>query len=190
MGADIHIFAEIKKADKWLKVTDKIFGCGTNKEDAPFDWRSYGMFGFLADVRNYSHVPPLGECKGLPRDSEYLNEEIKPMEFNYGYVNNGIAYNRREEILKDLNYHSHNYYTLRELIEFDYSQTFEDLRYTKVEKLPNGGTWSDGAAIAEPGKGTMTTFKEFLKEGFFEEIEVLKTLGDPDSVRVVFWFDN
>jgi hypothetical protein len=32
--------------------------------------------------------------------------------------------------------------------------------------------------------------EDFLSEMFFQHIEDLKTLGDLDDVRVVFWFDN
>jgi hypothetical protein len=191
MGADIHIFAEIKKADKWERLTEKIFPDGDRKNDAPFDWRSYGMFGFLADVRNYSSIPPLGELKGLPDDSEYLNAKLeKPSSFNYRYFDNGTAYTRKEEIEKDADYHSKTFYTLKELIEFDYDKTFEDLRYTEVTKMPNGGTFSNGAAIAKEGEGKIVTFKEFLGKGFFECIDIMKTLGEPENVRIVFWFDN
>lgn len=34
------------------------------------------------------------------------------------------------------------------------------------------------------------TYKEFLGENFFEELEQLKTLGPIDDIRIVFWFDN
>ncbi len=192
MGADIHIFAEVKKDNKWKKLTDDIFPDGPDRKTShPFDWRSYGMFGFLADVRNYSNIPPLGDKKGLPDDSEYLNSELQsPTGFNYGYVDNGTAYTVKESVEKDLDYHSKSYYTLKELVDFDYDKTFEDLRYTKTTKLLGGGIISNGAEVAEPGHGSITTFREFLGEGFFEHIEILKTLESPENVRIIFWFDN
>ena len=84
MGCDIHIFTEIQKANKWEEETGDNFSLDKydrkrlkkKKGRYPFDWRSYALFGFLADVRNYSHCEPLSECKGLPDDSEYLNEEV------------------------------------------------------------------------------------------------------------------
>lgn len=192
MGADIHIFAEIRKADKWERLTEDVFPYyGHEKTNAPFNWRSYDMFGFLANVRNYSNIPPLGELKELPNDSEYLNTKLdEPIGFNYGFVDNGIAYTIKEEIENDLDYHSKTYYTLKELIDFDYDKTFEDLRYTEVTKNPNGTIFANGAAIAEKGEGNITTFREFLGEKFFECIEIMKTLGEPENVRIIFWFDN
>ena len=34
----------------------------------PFDWRSYWLYGWLADVRNYSDVKPIAPARGLPKD--------------------------------------------------------------------------------------------------------------------------
>lgn len=34
------------------------------------------------------------------------------------------------------------------------------------------------------------TYKEFLGKDFFNELEHLKTLGLPDDIRIIFWFDN
>lgn len=34
----------------------------------------------------------------------------------------------------------------------------------------------------------MKTYREFLGKFFFEELELMKTLGEPEDVRVVFLF--
>lgn len=162
MGADIHSFAEVRENGKWKKVGKVFNGYNNSKTDCPFDWRSYSMFGFLADVRNYSKSPVICEPKGLPKDSEHLNADY-----------HGEPY--RDWIMDGD--HSHTYLTLKELTEYDYNQEFEDLRL-------NGGE------TGEPGEGEKTTIRDFLEEGFFDDIEVLKTLGSSDDVRVVFWFDN
>src|SRR5690242_12249014 len=107
MGADIHSFAEVRKEGKWLRVEEPVFDTYQDKTTEPFGWRSYAVFGFLADVRNYSHCTPISEPKGLPDDSEWLNSPSK-----YAYdVNpmNGepIPINEREtnkrNILEDWN---------------------------------------------------------------------------------------
>jgi hypothetical protein len=57
MGTDIRTFAERRIAD------------GTWQEIQGIDFlsnRVYGMFGFLANVRNYSAVPPITQPRGLP----------------------------------------------------------------------------------------------------------------------------
>ena len=34
------------------------------------------------------------------------------------------------------------------------------------------------------------TFREFLGEGFFDMIEVMKEIGNTEDVRFIYWFDN
>lgn len=165
MGCDIHTYAEKKTpaASTYLEID----GTSAPAESAyvpldfsPFDCRSYGMFGFLADVRNYSKVPPLAEQRGVPADSP-----------EHGYYH------------QDSDYHSASWLSVAELLAFDYDQTFEDRRYTRQE----GPNLFNGAATCEPGQGQQVTFREFLPEQFFEDLEKLKELG---ADRVVFWFDN
>lgn len=164
MGADIHCFAEVKRNNnKWYR---------TETPEEPFGWRSYAVFGFLAGVRNYSECKPISEPRGLPCDSEYLNTKV-------------LTKTKREYIL-GLDYFSHSYLTLKELIDFDYNQTFWDRRVTK-QVSPN--MWN-GAAKAEPGEGQIITYREHLGEDFFKHIEMLQDLGSPEDVRIVFYFDN
>lgn len=178
MGCDIHSFLEVRKDGKW-EVAGEVFplsgfdlewslsrGRGTHTSH-PFNWRSYGMFGFLANVRNYSHVPCIQEPTfKIPED---VSPEIEGM---------------REEYAGD--YHSHSHLTLRQLIEYDYDQKFWDRRVTK-QTGPNSWT---GAGLAEEREGETIVLRDFLGKHFFEQIEIMKTLGDPDEVRVIFWFDN
>lgn len=196
MGCDIHSIAEVKTAAGWLPIESdgRVASWGTffsKKTDylSPFDWRSYAVFGFLAGVKNYSRCEPLSEPKGLPEDSEHLNSP-SPYAYDTNPMNGEkIPDSEKETIKQDLlegGYHSHSYLTLKELTEFDYDKTFWDRRITK-QTAPN--CW-DGAALAEEGEGQTITYREHLGEGFFKDIEQLKTFGQPEDVRVVFWFDN
>lgn len=184
MGVDIHSFVEIKKEGKWELFDEDVFpDYGDKKIDSPFNWRSYSLFGFLADVRNYSNCKPISENKGLPDDSEYLNSESDD---NYGYGSQKGNRTIKDNIREDGNYHSFSWLTLKELIDFDYDSTFEDLRYTKQE-----GNCYNGAAVAKTAEGKKISYREHLSgSGFFEDLEILKTLASPEDVRVVFYFDN
>jgi hypothetical protein len=175
MGCDIHSFAEIrnKETGKWEKVGDYFSLDKFDQEyykkekgDRPFDWRSYSMFAFLADVRNYDHCKPLSKPKGLPKD---VCEDIRS-EWERWYGDG----------------HSPSFLTAKELLDFDYDQTFWNRRVTK-QTFPN--TWN-GASLAEEGEGTIITYRENLGDWFFIHLEELKQLGDPKDVRIVFWFDN
>jgi hypothetical protein len=44
-------------------------------------------------------------------------------------------------------------------------------------------------ALADEGEGKRLPLREFLGSKFFECLEILKMIGEPDAVRVVFWFD-
>jgi hypothetical protein len=175
MGCDIHIFAERRKAadSDWQPVFNHFTLDRFDQEyykkdkgDKPFDWRSYSMFAFLAGVRNYDRCDPISEPKGLPSDvSQYVRDDYKKWD--------GDA-------------HSDSYLTLKELIEFDYDKEFWNRRVTKQLST---NSWT-GAGLAEEGEGKIISYRENLGEFFFVHLEELKALGEPENVRIVFWFDN
>lgn len=189
MGCDIHGFAEIKKEGKWIRMDGDIFGYEGEYTSIPFHWRSYAVFGFLADVRNYSHSESISECKGLPHDSEYLNS-VSPYAYDRNPMNGeDIPESERDTIRKNLlegDYHSYSWLTLKELLKFNYDEDLWDRRVSK-QIAPNA--WSD-SQLAEEGEGEITTYREHLGSLFFSDLEVLKTLGDPEDVRIIFWFDS
>jgi hypothetical protein len=156
MGCDIHSFVEIK--------TDGVWRWIYNVVDEPFSWRNYGIFGFLADVRNYSRSPVIAQPRGLPDD---VSPELRDTSDNYDF-------------------HSHSWLTLAELMTYDYDRTFWNRR---VMKLTADGIL-DGAALAEEGEGRTVSLREFLGDHFFEQLQTLAELGDPEDVRIVFWFDG
>ena len=152
MGCDIHSRAERKVGGKWEVIPGL----------APFNWRSYGMYGFLANVRNYSAVPPLAEPRGIPDDAPKVGEYDE---------------------YSDLGDHSYSWLSVDELLAFNYDAPVEDRRVT-VQVAPN--CWN-GGATAEPGGGEKTTYREFLGEAFFKDLEKLKAEG---AERIVFGFDS
>lgn len=93
MSCDIHVFPEIKEGD-----TYKTSNLGI------FTDQSYAVFGFLADVRNYSAIKPIAKRRGIPADCVSYNE--------------------------DWDYHSKSWLSIKELSEYDYDQIVEDRRCT------------------------------------------------------------
>lgn len=128
-----------------------------------FDWRGYNVFAFLAGVRNYSAIAPISQPRGLP--SDYVENDGD-------YDNNACGGD-----------HSYSWLSLDELLAFDYDAMTEDRRYTRQE----GPNFWNGAATAEPGAGKVMTYREYLDEGFFEELKKLKASG---AERIVFGFDS
>jgi hypothetical protein len=150
MGCDIHSRAERRVDGSWQIIPDL----------HPFDWRSYGMYGFLADVRNYSKVPPLAPPRGVPEDSP-----------------------RNDDDRQGLGDHSFSWLSLEELLSFNYDAIFEDRRVTR--QIDHN--LISGAVTADQGEGEQVSFRDFLGEAFFNDLEKLKAAG---AERVVFGFDN
>lgn len=116
---------------------------------------------FLAGIRNWSVVPPIAEPRGVPADvSEAVGREFR------ADASDAVA---------------PSWLSIGELQAFDYERAFEDRRVER--RTPQG--WIDGAATCEPGEGKITTYRNFLGSGFFEELDRLVRSG---SQRVVFWF--
>lgn len=109
--------------------------------DQPYIGQNYNLYGALAGVRN-SYMDVISKLKGLPND---VSDEICRLSDDWG-----------------LDAHSHNYLTVKELVDSNY--------YKMTDK-----------DLDDVGIGTY----------FFREvINSLLELGDPENVRVVFWFDN
>jgi hypothetical protein len=154
VGCDIHALAEkrIGSSYEWLDMSPPVFDC-----------RDYGMFGFLADVRNYYAVPPIVPRRGLPGDLS-----SKAANYAESWGDDG---------------HSHSWLSVQELSEFDYDAPMVDRR---VRRQIGPNIWSGGyTGSVEEGK--LTTYREFLGRRFFNDLNRLKVVG---ASRVVFWFDN
>ena len=154
MGTDIGSWAERRnEKGEWEPIEDL----------HPFDWRDYGIFGFLANCMNISEVPPIAVPRGLPEDS---SPSIK------------ACYEDPED-----KFFGASWLTVEELRAFDYDREFEDRRGAR--RLPNG-IMSYGATC-EPGEGRRATFREFLGTAFFHD---LKSLEAAKAERVIFYFDR
>lgn len=152
MGCDIHVRAERRSETGEFISMHGDFG---------FHWRNYGVFGWLADVRNYSGLTPLSQPRGLPADLDATEDEMTD----------------------DLNLHSVSWLSLHELLSVDYDQIIEDRRCTGM----NARGYMDGGMTCEPGKGEKMPLREFLGVNYFESLELLKAAG---ADRIVFAFDN
>lgn len=129
MGCDIHSRVQILDGEAWKTVEYPLFPAYCTQDQLfsgvnghwwsptvePFSWRSYGMFAFLANVRNYSHVPPLSEPRGFPEDMAGVDPEDTP-----------------------LGEHSFTWLSVSELLAFDYDQSFENRRGVGASDLGQG----------------------------------------------------
>lgn len=125
---------------------------------------SYGLFGFLAGVRNYSAVTPISQPRGLP-------EGVDPPSEDYD--------GPLDEWLGE---HDYSWLLLSELLGVNYDQIVEDRRFSGVID----GMIS-GAHTVPAGNGVRMTLRAFLGEGYFAELDRL-TQGGVE--RIVFGFDS
>lgn len=227
MGCDIHTIAETKKAGKWeacgkifpyeyydpkkpSKVDDDGYEWNPQLTVHPYSGRNYDLFSILADVRNGygcagvdtgNGYIPIADPKGIPTDAA---PETK--EFLNSYEGDG---------------HSHSYFTLAELLAYDWDQTTKKrgvIAYSTYLTLKDTGEspqmWSGGIAgpnivtypmneIPEDVESRIaggeevyiryewaTSYRDQCRYFMENTIPALLKLGEPDNVRILFFFDN
>lgn len=172
MGCDIHSVAidangKPVNGGQWAngKAANPEWGYGDGE---PFGWRNYGVFGFLANVRNYSGVTPISEPRGLPADFDRYPYEVG----EDNWIGN----------------HSFSWLSVDELEAFNYDAVMVDRRVTEHFFRADGSYGgSSGGATAPPNIGKAMTWREFLGSDFFHDITELRRIG---ADRVVFGFDS
>lgn len=115
MGCDIHCYAERKSKDgKW-----EIVGNVKKEEDGwvsidyePYHDRNYNLFAILANVRNGT---AFAGCKTGEGFNSISNPKGVPSDASEEYASLSEQY--------DSDGHSHSYFTLRELLDYDWTQT-------------------------------------------------------------------
>lgn len=196
MGCDIHTIIQVKKQNKWENLL--------NESIKEFEERNYSTFAVLANVRN-SFQKKHFEVKGMPTDLE--NHYIK------------LSDNEDDVLDFDLeDYHSHNYITLKEFKEFDYTDYCElkgklpKLFYDTFIKL--GGVMPNGIKVITDIKpanfmeAMAFSFDPYVIVSFADqskkktdapllrgvnELEKLAKkyeITNTEDIRIVFCFDN
>jgi hypothetical protein len=136
MGCEICVIAQKRVNNEWEDIK------GSFLQD-----QNYGVFGFLANVRNYSGITPISKPRKLPTD--------------YKFEKNVHRFWRTKSWL-----------LLSELSSFDYDQMMEDRR---VERLVDG--LLNGGCTRKPGEGKIMTYREFFGKEFFKDLKRLKYKG-------------
>lgn len=125
MGCDIHLYVERREAGFWRSADTWIEEDG--RTDVPYgksfyDGRNYDLFAILADVRNgrgFAGVKtgrgfvPIASPRGLPEDA---SPEVAALSASW-----------------DVDGHSHSFHTLRDLLNFDWTQTTGKQGWTNLE---------------------------------------------------------
>lgn len=85
--------------------------------------------------------------------------------------------------------YSASYVYLQDLIAFDYNQTIEQKSgWEEISGVHCTKSWS---RVLKSYHDTEHTYRKVLGEKFFIDLDILKTIGKPEEVRIVYWFwDN
>lgn len=191
MGCDIHMFAEVKKKDRWenagnvfsnewhdkekyekaLKAEDSFADFYAPKTEHPYAGRNYDLFAFLADVRNGygfagvdtgDKIKPIADPKGLD-ELRYAEESER--------LSDRVA---AERYRWGEDGHSDSWFTVKELIEADWDQeitlrgVFTLVAYQKIKKGADPGEVGYCGDISGPAVVKLTG----------EQYEELKDRGE------------
>lgn len=207
MGCDIHTHVEINKTingeKKWIcgdyfKINPYYDGVDKYEPKYNFvrfcDDRNYSLFATLADVRNYGNTTCIDTPRGLPND---VSPEVKEEAEGWG-----------------IDGHSHSYFTLRELIEFQ--EKAPPLKYRGMispeaqkaldEEGITPSSWCQGTNMGdwqwrewEVKNEVLLPLIAALKQRADELYLIYDWKWDDDyeealklaeNIRIVFWFDN
>lgn len=179
MGCDIHTYVEKKIDGVWTA----LYG------ESPYDngkislegWlytdRSYRLFAVLAGVRSYNDgIQPIAPPRGFPDD---ITKEVRN-DFD--------------------GEHTPSWFTLSELLAFDWHKPYLNKAYTTQEQadrfLTIGQTpgsyrerlYDDMPCLVEWSSPLIHPEHLFITEALYK----LKYLSDGkhDDIRFIFWFDN
>lgn len=218
MGCDIHIHVEYKR-NKFTGYDandkpqyEKVWTCGDYFKVNPYytegeddgeqplslvgfcDNRNYSRFAILADVRNYGGTEYIAEPRGLPDD---VTAEVKKDSDDW-----------------DCDGHSHSYFTLKELLDFQ--KDIKPLKHRGMispeaqKALDESGELPDAWCQWTNQPGWERREWEEANTELLPLIDALKKRADElyviygwkwetspeeayeasDNIRIVFWFDN
>lgn len=200
MGCDIHVATEqlitIKDVQAWRNVDhyklnhyytpgDEDYGPEMEIVEV-YKGRDYDLFAALADVRNYGHITPLADPRGVPADAHPRTKEYAE---KYGADG-----------------HSHSYCTLQEL--YDYREKFPDKKQSGLITVAQAREL-DEDGVAPNSWCQATNMTGYVKREWTRKespvdqlISVLQRRfnywGDDkkiekkqaEMIRIVFFFDN
>ncbi len=173
MGAGIHTEVEQYIDGEWVSFEEKVFPYFKHDgtivmRSSPFECKNYELFGFLSDVRNYACIPVIAERRGLP--------EVDQPDFGTGL---DAIFMERDYEAWPLHTHNHSgtWLLVSELMAYDYDTIFENRRGDTIDTVPKGN-------------GVLITVRESIGDEYFEHLEILKSIGDPDKIRVIISFDS
>ena len=182
MGCDIHFYVEKKVNGKWKSADswkeNKFAGeAGEPDLELPYEnsfyqGRNYDLFAILANVRNgrgFAGVytgegfNPISDPKGLPSD---LSKELKA-----------------ESDYWDCDGHSHTHFTLKELLDYDWTQETMKLGVIPFQEWLRWSLYEKGNGDSPTMYCASTNANTMSKDEAMEKIRQLKGLEELDAIN-------
>lgn len=191
MGADIYIYTEIQKDNGWEPVPEPAI---SRSKKVPIDsidlscTRPDRLYVMLSGIYHHAVLGvarPISELRGLPNDMNAVYKEY----FDQHGTGFGCSWLMVGEII---NYKWDSEFVMyRACVDKKYAPLFH-------ERSPFPDAFPKGASIyytQQPGtdwvswKSSCREFVNLDHETCLEDfIEELLKLGEPDKVRIIFWF--
>lgn len=209
MGCDIHCYAEVKKNGKWVKVGNKFKNPyyreirGQSRYiDSPCIERNYDLFAILANVRNEDGFKAISKPKGIPKD---VSKRIKEMVEEWGDEAHSHSWHTLKDLLK---WNWDQVVTRRGIVDIEEYKNFKKRGYPRswgrdvwgsnlyiisseeMDKLIKSGEKKSTKRYYVKIKWK-ESYRDAVGKWFFKEtLPALQKLGEPENVRIVFWFDS
>lgn len=119
MGTDIYCTAEKRIRGKWHVVD---YSC--------FDWRSYRIYSFLADVRNRDEIPCIVQPRGFPKDMK-TDKDYEKSSRSWLLISEMVEYDYDQDILLK----SGQKITVREYLGSDYFDELSRLKQLGCDRI-------------------------------------------------------
>ena len=135
MGCDIHFYTERRNTvtGQWEFVGEVIREGDWVTANSLYDGRNYNLFAILANVRN-----------GRGFAGVKTGEGFEPISFPRGVPPDASAEYKSLSDQMDGDGHSHSYLTLRELLDYDWTQTSKLQGWVKIEQWLDWSRWDRG----------------------------------------------
>ncbi|EIT8868937.1 hypothetical protein AB6R89_004725 [Salmonella enterica] len=183
MGTYIKTCAEIKTPTGWEVLREDIFpqpeGYKEKPDSSPFSYQHYGMFAFLAGVRNNYRCTVLADPRGFPEDiSKEALLLLVPEIDNERFPLRGFGMTEEPEdkltVAEQLeraeaDRYGYSWLSVTELAEYNYEQVFVNHRCDPPVNM---------------------TYRELLGALYFVHLDTLKKLNARQDVRVLFCFQD
>lgn len=220
MGTDIHIFVEKQVGGKWEYVTaprddEKSALYEMDWCYWPAERRNYDLFAMLANVRNGTGFAGCDTGTGFepisePRDVPFMmSSDVQLAYEEWGKDCHDQSWLALDELLAlgdeywNKTTEHHAYVSATGFIAHKDGKEFpswcyadvsganiiklsgEDVDLEELRAMPKDTLANTHVSIAWP-----ETYRDAAGKGWWEFLELLKALGDPATIRMVFWFDS